>query len=182
MDWVIGHGELERCAVVAHEDDECVFIDAVLDEFFHDLSHAVIHGGDHRECVAASLGHGAGEAIKVFFGPGEWHVRGEVGEVEEEGFILMEVDEAQGGIGLAVDPVALGADIAWFREPIALEVVGGGVAVELAAEGFLESAGLRLIRCGKSGWDGFGGNVVFCEKSSVAVIRSRCHLPTRPVT
>jgi hypothetical protein len=45
VDRAIGLGDLERCAVVAGEDDEGVFLKSVLAEFLPDLADSVIAGG-----------------------------------------------------------------------------------------------------------------------------------------
>lgn len=80
----IGLGNFERGAVVTDEEDEGVFGEAVLFQRGSEEAHAVVHGGEHGEGLAAALGHFTGEAIEVFFRRIERDVGRAVGDVEEE--------------------------------------------------------------------------------------------------
>ena len=59
--------DLEWCSVVADVEDEGVFGEVEFFELGDDRADTVVHGGDHRQRLAAALGHLAGEAVEVFF-------------------------------------------------------------------------------------------------------------------
>ena len=70
----------------------------------------------------------------------------EIGEVEEERLLMVELDKAQSSLGLDVEPVAPDFDFARFIEAVSLEVVGRRVTVDLPEEGFLESTGVWVVK------------------------------------
>ena len=57
---------LERRAVVAHEEEERAFLQPVLAQGLHHAAHAIIDRGDHGQGLPAAFRHRAGETCGVF--------------------------------------------------------------------------------------------------------------------
>ena len=95
--------DFERSSVVTDVEDEGLLGELELFEFGNDGSDAVVHGRDHGEGLTTSFRHFVREAVEVMFGRIEGDVRSAVGEVEEEGIVLLLLNERERIFGTIVE-------------------------------------------------------------------------------
>ena len=93
---------LSKCgAVVAGENDQCIFVDLGFFERFQNFTDAPIHFLNDI-AVESIIG-----AAREFFGNEKGNVGRRVGEIEKKGLLLVFANESHRMIGVALGKVAL---------------------------------------------------------------------------
>ena len=115
--------DFEGRSIVADVKDDRFFFQVEFSKCGHDFSNAIVHGGDHRECLSTPLRHFAGESLQVLRGGIKRDVGRSVGTIEEERLVLVASNESARGFAVGIQMVEVGCFwTGWTVFPIESEV------------------------------------------------------------